>query len=359
MILKGYLAFLDPPKPSSKETIDALKDLGIEFKVLTGDNELVTRKICSYVGLDVRGLVTGDALEKMDDAKLREVVEQTTVFARLSPLQKERVIQALHENGHIVGYLGDGINDAPSLKTSDVGISVNNAVDIAKESADLILLEKSLMVLRDGVLEGRKTFSNILKYIKMGASSNLGNMISMTGASLFLPFLPMTPIQILLNNFLYDLSQVGIPTDTVDAECLFKPRQWNLQDIQRFMLIFGPISSLFDFLTFAILLVVFRASPERFHTGWFLESLCTQTLVIHVIRTAKIPFVQSKPSPFLFILSILIVTAGLGLTFSFLAAPFGFVRPSWIYCLVLAGIVGFYLVSTQKVKTWYFRRYGY
>ena len=269
-ILKGYIAFLDPPKPSAKKTIEALRTLGIVFKVLTGDNELVTRKICSEVGIDVTGMVTGDQVEKASDKELQELVRPISVFARLSPLQKERVIHALRANKHIVGYLGDGINDAPALKAADVGISVNNAVDIAKESADIIILQKSLLVLRDGVVEGRKTFGNILKYIKMGASSNFGNMISMTGASLFLPFLPMLPIQILLNNFLYDLSQVAIPTDEVDKEYLLKERPWNIGYLKKFILVIGPISSIFDFVTFGVLLFIFHATPALFSTGWFL-----------------------------------------------------------------------------------------
>ncbi len=243
------------------------------------------------------------------------------------PLQKVRIINALHDNKHIVGYLGDGINDAPALKAADVGISVNNAVDIAKESADIILLQKSLAVLEDGVMEGRKTFGNILKYIKMGSSSNFGNMISMTGASLFLPFLPMLPIQILLNNFLYDLSQIAIPSDEVDEEYLSKSRPWNINYIKKFMLFFGPISSLFDFITFGILLFIFHASQEVFHTGWFLESLFTQTLVIHIIRTGKIPFIESKPSQFLLFTSIYIATLGFVIPFTPLGRYFGFVPP--------------------------------
>ena len=359
LILKGYIAFLDPPKPSTKKTIDALRSLGIEFKVLTGDNELVTRKICGDVGLGLKGLVTGDRVERATDAELRALVETTNMFARLSPLQKERVIHALHANGHVVGYLGDGINDAPSLKAADVGISVNNAVDIAKESSDIILLRKSLLVLEDGVREGRKTFGNILKYIKMGSSSNLGNMISMTGASLFLPFLPMLPIQILLNNFLYDLSQIAIPSDEVDPEYLTKSRPWNLGYIKRFMMILGPVSSFFDFVTFGVLWFLFHASAPLFHTGWFLESLCTQTLVIHVIRTGKIPFLESRPSAFLIFTSIYIVTIGLLIPFIPLGQHFGFVAPPALYFVVLLGIVAAYLAVVHVVKTWFITRYGY
>jgi len=359
LVLKGYVAFFDPPKSSARRAIVALNKLGIEVKVLTGDNELVAKKICSEVGLDIRGLVTGDIVEKISDKELQELVKNTTVFARLSPLQKERIIRALHENKHIVGYLGDGINDAPALKTSDVGISVNNAVDIAKESADIILLKKSLMVLEDGVIEGRKTFGNIVKYIKMGSSSNFGNMFSMTGGSLFLPFLPMLPIQILLNNFLYDLSQVAIPSDQVDKEYLRNPRQWNVKAIKKFMLIIGPISSVYDFFTYGVMLLIFHARAELFHTGWFIESLCTQTLVIHVIRTGKIPFIESMPSNFLIFTSIFIVSLGIFIPFSPLARPFGFVAPPPAYFLALFLIVVTYLFFVQIVKTWFIKKYGY
>lgn len=359
LILKGYIAFLDPPKPTARKTIEVLKGLGIELKVLTGDNELVTKKICSEVGLDIKGMVTGDLVEKTTDEHLREMVKTTTVFARLSPLQKERVIHALHQNKHVVGYLGDGINDAPALKAADVGISVNNAVDIAKESADIILLQKSLLVLRDGVLEGRKTFGNILKYIKMGSSSNFGNMLSMTGASLALPFLPMLPIQVLLNNFLYDLSQVAIPSDDVDEEYLLKSRPWNIDYIKKFMFVFGLISSVFDFLTFGVLWFVFSAAAPVFHTGWFLESLCTQTLVIHIIRTGKIPFVESRPSQLLVFASIYIVTIGLVIPFIPLGKYFGFVLLPGTFFIALVGIVAAYLFTVQAAKRWFIKNYGY
>jgi Mg2+-importing ATPase len=359
LILKGYVAFLDPPKSSARRAIIALERLGIEFKVLTGDNELVTKKICSDVGLDVKGLVTGEQVEKLNDKELQELVKTANIFARLSPLQKERIIRALHENKHIVGYLGDGINDAPALKTSDVGISVNNAVDIAKESADIILLRKSLMVLEEGVREGRKTFGNIVKYIKMGSSSNFGNMFSMTGGSMFLPFLPMLPIQILLNNFLYDVSQVAIPTDGVDKEYLTKPRPWDVQYIKKFMIIIGPISSIYDFLTYGIMLFIFHASAALFHTGWFIESLCTQTLVIHVIRTGKVPFLESRPSRFLILTSIFIVAIGIFIPFSPLAKPFGFVVPPPLYFVLLFFMVITYLLLVQVVKKWFIKKYGY
>ena len=359
LILKGYAAFLDPPKPTVKKTIEVVKKLGIELKVLTGDNEYVTKNICSQVGLDIKDVYTGDMINKLNDDELKEVVETTTVFVRLSPLQKERIIHALHKNNHIVGYLGDGINDAPALKAADVGISVDNAVDIAKESADIILQKKSLLVLGDGVVEGRKTFGNIVKYIKLGSSSNLGNMISMTGASIFLPFLPMMPIQILMNNFLYDMSQTSIPTDLVDEEYLERPRPWNIHSIKRFMILIGPVSSIFDFVTFGVLWFVFHAQQPLFTTGWFLESLCTQTLVIHVIRTGKIPFIESRPSKFLILTSILIITAGIILPFSPLAGVLNFVTPPPLYFLALFVIVLVYLFTVQLVKSLVVKKYGY
>jgi P-type Mg2+ transporter len=359
LILKGYVAFLDPPKPSTKAAIEALKKTGIEVKVLTGDNDLVTRKICSEVGLEIKGLITGEQVEQLDAKELKDVVEQNNIFARLSPIQKERVIHTLRENGHIVGYLGDGINDAPALRASDVGISVNNAMDIAKESADIILLEKDLLVLEDGVIEGRKTFGNIVKYIKMGASSNFGNMFSMTGASLFLPFLPMTPIQILLNNFLYDISQTAIPTDKVDDSYIEKPKPWNVAYIRRFVTLIGPISSIFDFITFGILFFFMHASEEMFHTGWFLESLTTQTLVIYIIRTNRKPFVESMPGKYLVLMSVLIVAIGILLPYSPLAGGLGLVRPPTYYFAVLAGIVLTYLGLVQFVKVWFVRKYGH
>jgi P-type Mg2+ transporter len=359
LILKGYIAFLDPPKSSTKKTIEAVNELGIEFKVLTGDNELVTKKVCSEVGLNIKGLATGEQVEKATDAQLSDLVKTTTVFARLSPLQKERVIHALHANGHIVGYLGDGINDAPALKAADVGISVDNAVDIAKETADIILLKKSLLVLRDGVIEGRRTFGNILKYIKMGSSSNFGNMFSMTGASLFLPFLPMLPIQILLNNFLYDLSQIAIPSDSIDEEYLLKSRPWNVEYIRKFMMVIGPVSSLFDFITFGVLWFIYHASAPLFQTGWFLESMCTQTLVIHIIRTGKVPFIESKPSQFMLFTSIYIVTIALVLPFLPIGKYLGFVEPPNSFFLALLLIVPAYLCMVQLVKSWFIKRYGY
>jgi len=359
LVLKGYIAFLDPPKPTARRTIEVLRKLGIELKVLTGDNDLVTKKICSEVGLSIKGLMTGDQLAQITDDQLRQVVKTTTVFARLSPLQKERVIHALRKNGHTVGFLGDGINDAPALKAADVGISVNNAVDIAKESADIILLQKNLMVLRDGVLEGRRVFGNIFKYIKMGASSNFGNMFSMTGASFLLPFLPMYPIQIILNNFLYDASQVAIPSDDVDEDYLLKSRSWNADYIKKFMMYFGPLSSVFDYLTFGVLIFIFHAGQAMFATCWFLESMCTQLLVIHIIRTGKIPFVESFPSPFLIFTSIYIASIALVLPYTPLGTYFKFVMPPASFFVFLILIVGLYLWSVQTMKVWFIKKYGY
>jgi Mg2+-importing ATPase len=356
LVLKGYVAFYDPPKPTAKKAIDALKTLGIDFKVLTGDNELVTRKICTDVGLEIKNLLTGEQVERATDEELQKLVEGTNVFSRLHPVQKDRVVRALHKNGHTVGYLGDGINDALALKTADVGISVNNAVDIAKESADLILLRKSLMVLQDGVKEGRKTFGNIIKYLQMGSSSNFGNMLSMTGASVFLPFLPMLPIQILLNNLLYDMSQIAIPTDEVDKEYLLKPRPWNIRNIKNFMLCIGPISSIFDFITFGLLLFWLHAPPSLFHTGWFLESLVTQTLVIHIIRTRRIPFFESWPSNFLLLSSIIIVCVGFAIPFSPLGPYLGFVVPPSSFYVALFFIASAYFLLVQVVKSWFVRR---
>jgi len=358
LILMGFMIFLDPPKASAKKAIEMLSGLGITTKVLTGDNELITSKVCADVGLDVGEVVTGEMIEGLDEAALGKLVERTTVFARLTPIQKETIIIAIKKNGHTVGYMGDGINDAPALKGADVGISVNNAVDIAKESADIILLEKSLMVLGEGVVEGRRTYANMLKYVKMGASSNFGNMFSVVGASIFLPFLPMQPIQILLNNFLYDMSQTALPSDNVDHEYLERPTPWDIGYIRKVMIFFGPISSVFDFATFGVLLL-FGAAQPMFNTIWFLESLATQTFVIHMIRTSKIPFLESKPSPMLLLTSVFIVTVGLLITMSPLADAFGFVHPTPFYLLAVAGIVFVYLVVVQLMKMWFVRRYGY
>jgi P-type Mg2+ transporter len=365
LTLRGYIGFLDPPKPSAKKILPLLQEHGIEVKILTGDNELVTKKICTEVGLKIKGIKLGSELDNLGEEGLRKIVESTTIFARLTPMQKERVIRALQANKHVVGYLGDGINDAPSLKISDVGISVNNAVDIAKESADIILLEKNLSALHDGVDEGRKTFGNITKYIKMGASSNFGNMFSLAFAALFLPFLPMLPIQILLNNFLYDLSQISLPADDVDEDYLAKPRPWNIGFIKRFMIFIGPISSIYDFITYAVMWFIFSAytltpaTQALFHTGWFLESLCSQTLVIYIIRTNKIPFIQSRPNKLLVLTTISILLFAFALPFTPLASFFGFVPPPLLYFIILSGMMVTYLLLVQVVKSWLVRKYNY
>ncbi len=318
LILLGFLAFLDPPKETTMEALKRLHALNVDVKILTGDNEIITAYICKEVGMPVENLLLGSQIEKMSDTELAEAVRSASVFARLVPAHKERVVHALQKNGHVVGFMGDGINDAPALKAADVGISVDSAVDIAKESSDIILLENSLLILEQGVMEGRRVFGNIIKYIKMAASSNFGNMLSVVGASAFLPFLPMLPIQVLTNNLLYDFSQTTIPTDEVDAEWLAKPRKWAIGDIQRFILFIGPISSIFDYVTFFIMIYIFSAwtNPALFHTGWFVESLFTQTLIIHVIRTNKIPFIESRASWPLIVSSLIIVAVGAWLTVS-------------------------------------------
>jgi len=355
LILKGYLAFLDPPKETAAPAIKALQKHGIEVKILTGDNDLVTKKICGEVGLQVDHIVLGGDIENVSDEELADIAEQNAVFARLSPGHKQRIVKALQSKGHSVGFMGDGINDAPALRTADVGVSVDSAVDIAKESADAILLEKNLMVLEEGVLEGRKVFANILKYVRMGASSNFGNMFSVVGASIFLPFLPMAPIQILTNNLAYDFSQVPIPTDNVDPEQIAKPRPWSIKEITRFILFIGPISSIFDYTTFFMMLYIFGcwdvAKESLFQTGWFVESLLTQTLIIHVIRTYKIPFIQSRASWQLTMTSIVIMIVGIILPFSPLASSLGFQPLPGLYFLLVALTLLGYTILTQIIKS--------
>ena len=360
LILLGFLAFLDPPKETASPALKQLHDLNVDVKILTGDNEIITAYICKEVGMPVKHLVLGSQIEAMSEAELAEAASVTSVFARLAPAHKERIIRALQSKGHVLGFMGDGINDAPALKAADVGISVDSAVDIAKESSDIILLENSLLILEQGVREGRRVFGNIVKYIKMAASSNFGNMFSVVGASAFLPFLPMLPIQVLTNNLLYDFSQTTIPTDEVDADWLTKPRKWEIGGILRFILIIGPISSIFDYLTFFMMLYVFNCwhNPALFHTGWFVESLFTQTLIIHVIRTNKIPFFQSWASWPLILTSVIIVAVGAGLTVSPLASALGFVPLASLYWLLLAIILVSYVVLTQLAKTWFYRRFG-
>ncbi|MGB8538372.1 MAG: magnesium-translocating P-type ATPase [Acidobacteriaceae bacterium] len=356
LVLRGYVAFLDPPKSTAARALEALHRHGVAVKILTGDNPLISRKVCKDVGLAPEPMLLGTDVDKLSDEELGEAVEKTTLFARLSPAHKERVIRMLRVKEHVVGFMGDGINDAPALKAADVGISVDTATDIAKESADLILLEKDLTVLEGGVIEGRKVFANILKYIRMGASSNFGNMFSVLGASAFLPFLPMAPIQVLTNNLLYDFSQVPIPNDAVDDEQVARPRPWNIAEIKRFILFIGPISSIFDYTTFFVMLQVFHCwDPARaslFQTGWFVESLMTQTLIIHVIRTNKIPFIQSQASRALTLTTLAIMAFGVWLPYSPLASSLGFTHLPTMYWPILALTMLAYVALTQLIKVW-------
>ncbi len=355
LVLAGFLAFSDPPLADAAESLEALRRDGVHVKILTGDSELVAQHICAQVGLDAKHIILGEELERMSDSALAAMAEKTIVFARVSPMQKHRIILALKGRGHVVGYMGDGINDAPSLRAADVGISVSTAVDVAKEAAEIILLERSLRVLHQGILEGRKAFGNVMKYLLMGTSSNFGNMFSMAAAAMFLPFLPMLPTQILLNNFLYDLAQITIPTDNVDASYIDKPRRWDIKLIRDFMIYIGPLSSIYDFLTFYTLLKFFHASEAVFHTGWFVESLATQTLVLFVIRTAGNPF-RSRPSLPLAITTILIVLVGIVLPFSPLATVFGFTPLPALFFVFLGVTVITYLLLVEFVKRHLMRR---
>ncbi len=360
LVLRGYVAFLDPPKETARAAIAALHEHGILIKVITGDNELVSKKICREVGIATDKVLLGSQVEKMSDAELAEAAAGATLFARMSPAHKQRTIKILQGAGHVVGFMGDGINDAPALHAADVGISVDTAVDIAKESADVILLEKDLLVLNAGVLEGRKVFANILKYIRMGASSNFGNMFSVVGASIFLPYVPMIPIQILTNNLLYDFSQVPIPADDVDPEQIARPRPWSMNAISRFILLIGPCSSIFDYTTFLVMLYVFDCwdptNASLFQTGWFVESLVTQTLIIHIIRTNRIPFVQSWASWPLIVTTVIIMCAGAWLPFSPIGPTLGFTPLPALYWPILAATLVAYVVLTQAAKTWLFRK---
>lgn len=349
LVLCGFVAFLDPVRPDARETVERLSAAGVSVKILTGDNQFVTQTICAQVGIDVDRVILGEELARMSEDALAAVVDQADIFARVSPDQKNRVILALKRRGHVVGYLGDGINDAPSLHAADVGISVAGGVDVAKAAADIILLEPSLAAIHHGVIEGRKSFGNITKYVIMGTSSNFGNVFSMAGGSAFLPFLPLLPVQILLNNFLYDLSQVAIPTDNVDPSYVAKPRKWDTAMVQRFMFGLGPVSSLYDFLTFAVLLGVFQAGPAQFRAGWFIESLATQTLVIFVIRTAGNPF-RSRPSTPLLISVFGSVAVGLAIVLSPIGEPLGFTALPPLYFPVLAVMVVTYLAIVQVIK---------
>ncbi|HLE62736.1 MAG TPA: HAD-IC family P-type ATPase, partial [Pyrinomonadaceae bacterium] len=359
MTLVGFAAFLDPAKEGIPSVLDELQRNGIRVVVLTGDNQFVTRRIAKDVGLEANRIITGSEVQTMDDPALAYQAENGAIFARLSPEQKTRIILALKARGHVVGYLGDGINDAPSLHVADVGISVNNSVDVAKDAAKIILLEKDLAVLNDGVIEGRRCFANVMKYIIMGTSSNFGNMFSMAAASLFLPFLPMLPTQILLNNFLYDTSQITIPSDNVDSALLRRPKRWHIDFIRQFMMIVGPIISVYDFLTFAVLLWMFHASmnPALFHTGWFVESLATQTLVVFVIRTAANPF-TSRPSRPLLISVLAVVVFAVMLPYTALGPLIRFTRPPISLLGMIAFLAVTYLLLVQVVKTWFYRRHA-
>ncbi|HUX62957.1 magnesium-translocating P-type ATPase [Sulfuricella sp.] len=354
LVLAGFAAFLDPPKESAASALEALNRVGVAIKIVTGDSDLVTRHVCAQLKIPVTGLLTGKEIAKMDDHALQARVETTNLFCRVNPTEKERVIRALKARGHVVGYLGDGINDAPSLHSADVGLSVDSAVDVAKEAADMILLKQDLHVLHAGVLEGRRTFGNIMKYIMMGTSSNFGNMFSMAGASLFLPFLPMLPTQILLNNILYDISEIPIPLDKVDAGEIHAPRVLDMNFVRNFMLVIGPISSLFDFLTFYILLAVLQADEKLFQTGWFVESLCTQVLVIFIIRTRGNPL-KSRAHPMLTVTSLAVVTIAVLLPFTPLGTHFGFVPPPARFYFILGAMVLVYLFLVELAKQGFYR----
>ncbi|MCX7981331.1 MAG: magnesium-translocating P-type ATPase [Syntrophales bacterium] len=373
LILLGYMAFFDPPKVSATSVIRSLKEAGVKIKVLTGDNGLVTKKVCEEVELPCDKMMSGAELANLSKEEMLRVVEDIDVFVKLTPAQKEEIVRCLRQNGHVVGFLGDGINDAPALRAADVGISVDSGVDVAKEASDIVLLEKSLLVLEEGIKEGRRVFANIVKYIRMGASSNFGNMFSVLGASYLLPFLPMQPVQILANNLLYDFSQTGIPTDRVDEEITARPLKWNIENIKRFMVCIGPISSIFDYATFALLWFFFGCSsylnPELgaaeknelvklFNTGWFVESLLTQTLIVHIIRTRKIPFFESRPSLAMAMTTLTVMAVGVWLPYSPLAGVLGLVPLPPIYWLWIAGFLIAYGVITHKVKMWFFTRYG-
>jgi len=373
LVLLGYIAFFDPPKDSAESALKLLTAAGVKLKVLTGDNGLVTRKVCRDVGLPVERIVTGAELAQLGPEQLTRVAQDVDVFVKLSPVQKEQIVRALQRSNHVVGFMGDGINDAPALKAADVGISVDSAVDVAKEAADIVLLEKSLLVLEEGIIEGRKVFANITKYIRMGASSNFGNMFSVVGASYLLPFLPMQPIQILTNNLLYDFSQTGIPTDRVDEELVARPLHWNIDNIKRFMVFIGPISSIFDYATFGLMWWGFRCglfvdaattAGQRLHlaslfqTGWFVESLLTQTLIVHIIRTRRIPFIESRASLPMTLTTMAVMGIGAWLPYSPFAGALGLVALPAVYWAWVAGFLLTYAALTHVVKTWFMKRFG-
>lgn len=363
LILTGFIGFLDPAKPTAKSAIEGLQKLGVNIKVLTGDNEIVTKKICHDVGIPINKVILGNELEGMSDQEIIEQIDDVSILAKLSPFQKSRIVKLLQLKGHTVGFMGDGINDAAAIRDSDVGISVDTAVDIAKESADIILLEKDLMVLRKGVIYGRRTFGNIIKYIKMTASSNFGNMFSVLGASVFLPFLPMLPLQILVQNLLYDISQVSIPWDTMDPEFIEKPQKWDSKGTFRFMIFIGPISSIFDYAIFALMFFYFKAnSPEHqslFQSGWFIEGLLSQTLIVHMIRTRKIPFIQSWAATPVVALTSLVMVIGIIIPFSPFAAVLKLQPLPLSYFPFLIGILLSYCTLTQFIKNWYIKKFSH
>ncbi|MFW3572312.1 magnesium-translocating P-type ATPase [Kosakonia cowanii] len=363
LILEGYIAFLDPPKESTAPALKALKASGITVKILTGDSELVAGKVCHEVGLAVGDVLIGSEIERMSDNELAHVAQHVTLFARLTPMHKERIVRLLKREGHVVGFMGDGINDAPALRAADIGISVDGAVDIAREAADIILLEKSLMVLEQGVIEGRRTFANMLKYIKITASSNFGNVFSVLVASAFLPFLPMLPLHLLIQNLIYDVSQVAIPFDNVDEEQIAKPQRWNPADLGRFMVFFGPISSIFDIITFAVMWWVFKANTVEaqtlFQSGWFVVGVLSQTLIVHMIRTRRVPFIQSRPAWPLVAMTLMGICVGIALPFSPLAGYLQLQALPLGYFPWLVAILAGYMILTQCVKGIFYRRYGW
>jgi len=362
LTIEGMLTFLDPPKASAAPAVSALRDNGVAIKVLTGDNPVVTARICAEVGIDSGAMVTGEQLARMSDEQLAQTVQQSAVFARLTPLQKSRIVTALQQQGHTVGFLGDGINDAPALRAADVGISVDSAADIAKESSDIILLEKDLRVLEEGIIKGRETFGNIIKYLNMTASSNFGNVFSVLVASAFIPFLPMLAIHLLIQNLMYDISQLAMPWDKLDKEFLQKPRKWDARNIRRFMLWIGPTSSLFDITTFALMWYVFAANtPEMqslFQSGWFVEGLLSQTLVVHMLRTRKIPFIQSRAALPVLLTTACVMVAGILLPFSSLGASVGLTPLPWSYFPWLVATLTGYCLVAQGMKTLYIKRFG-
>lgn len=356
MTLQGFLAFLDPPKDSARTALDELASSHVNIKILTGDRLAITTYVADAVGLSSMGSLLGSEIDKLSDAELSDAVERTTIFAKLTPLHKERVIASLRSNGHVVGFLGDGINDAPALRRADVGISVEDAVDVAKESSDIILLEQNLAVLHDGVVEGRRVFGNVVKYLRMAASSNVGNMLSVVGASVFLPFLPMLPVQIMLNNLLYDISQTAIPTDAVDPEWTTRPRRWSMDDVRRTILVFGPISSFFDFMTYAVLLWPLGAiaNPALFHTGWFIESLCSQMLIVMVLRTQSPSLRITSPSPTLLLTTLMVLAVGLTIPLTELGRGLGFVPlPATYWTWLIVIIISYLTVGVLARRALY------